>query len=242
MTARLMPAALCALTVVLGPRPAAADDPPPLRVLFVGNSYTYGNDLPAVIAELAREGGQRPLEHDQETPGGCSFEKHVADGKAAAKIASRKWDWVVLQEQSGRPISAPDKTLEFGRTLAADAGRRGSKVLLYLTWARQTAPDTQDKLTATYRELARATGAAVAPAGVAWQAALAADPDRGLHGPDKSHPSRKGTYLTACVFYAVLYGKSPEGLPGAVAKLPDAEAKKLQAIAWRAVRDEERKE
>ena len=222
--------------------PATADDAPPLQVLFIGNSYTYGNDLPAVIAELAKAGGQRRLEHDQETPGGCSFEKHVADGKAAAKIAARNWDWVVLQEQSGRPISAPDKTLEFGKKLAADAGKQGSKVLLYLTWARQNAPETQDKLTRTYRELAKATGAIVVPAGVAWRAALAANPDRGLHGPDMSHPSRKGTYLTACVFYAVLYGKSPEGLPGDVAKLSDAEAKALQAIAWKAVRGEGKKE
>src|SRR6478609_9270196 len=63
-----------------------------IHVLFIGNSFTYVNDLPKMVAELAKAGRQRPLRYDQETPGGCTLEKHWKDGKALAKIQSRQWD------------------------------------------------------------------------------------------------------------------------------------------------------
>src|SRR5690242_8900445 len=69
-----------------------------IHVLFIGNSFTYYHDLPKMIAELAKAGKQRPLHYERETPGGCTLEKHWKDGKALAKIQSRKWDFVVLQD------------------------------------------------------------------------------------------------------------------------------------------------
>src|SRR5436190_1748641 len=85
------------------PGAGAQGDPQPIRVLFIGNSYTYVNDLPRMVAALAQAGKQRPLVHERETPGGYSFEKHWMDGRAVAKITGAKWDHVVLQEQSLRP-------------------------------------------------------------------------------------------------------------------------------------------
>ena len=62
--------------------------------------------------------------------------------------------------------------------------------------------------------IAKQLRATVAPVGVAWRDALAADPELVLHTADKSHPNPAGFCLAACVFYATLLGKSPEGLPG----------------------------
>ena len=71
-----------------------------------------------------------------------------------------------------------------------------------------------------------------------------ADPKLVLHQPDKSHPSPKGSYLAACVFYATLFDKSPVGLPAELRRgnrvlvqiAPD-EAAALQKIAWQTVRE-----
>ncbi|MFL5342511.1 MAG: SGNH/GDSL hydrolase family protein [Gemmataceae bacterium] len=217
--------------------PAIAESKP-VRVLFIGNSYTYVNDLPAMLAALAKAGGQRPLEHDRETPGGVSFEKHWKDGKAAKKIAAGGWDFVVLQEQSLRPLTNRPLMFEFAAKLDAEIRMQNAKTLLYQTWSRQDAPDKQDELSRAYVELGKELKAGVVPVGAAWQAALKADPALKLHGPDKSHPSKAGTYLAACVFYAAIYDRSPEGLPGAPGGLSDADAKKLQAVAWKTVREQ----
>lgn len=232
---------VCLLGVAVAAVPpgcsSRADGPDPLKVLFIGNSYTYMNDLPGMVAELARAGKQRPLEHDSETPGGCTLQQHATGGRAVEKITARKWDYVVLQEQSLRPIADPAAMLRHGKALDGEVKNQGAKTLLYLTWARQDAPDTQAALTKSYRELAAETKAGVAPVGVAWEAVLKDDPKAGLHDADRSHPSKKGTYLTACVFYGVLYRNSPEGLPGTPADLGDREAATLQRAAWKAVRE-----
>jgi len=95
----------------------------------------------------------------------------------------------------------------------------------------------QDRLSSGYVEIGREIGAVVAPVGLAWQSARAADDAVALWDSDGSHPSREGSYLTACVFFGVICRESPEvtryfgGLPAGTAEL-------LQRIAAETVLDE----
>lgn len=230
------------VAAVAAPAPSATEKAPApdgksagLRILFIGNSYTYGNDLPKMLAELAEAGGQPRIRHERETPGGCTLEKHLADGKAPEKIKSGKWDWVVLQEQSTRCHADPARMAADAAKLDREIRAAGGKTILYMTWAPSAKPEIQKAITESYLKAGKDIGAVVAPAGRAWEKALAAEPKPVLHAADGRHPSRTGTYLTACVFYAVLYGKSPVGLPGKPGGLGDEEAKKLQAVAWSVV-------
>jgi hypothetical protein len=225
-----------AVFVVLVASSNARQDVKPIRVLFIGNSYTFVNDLPGMIAELAKAGKQPPLEFAQETPGGCTFEKHWNDGKAAVKIKQKSWDYVVLQEQSQRPLSDPKNMFEFAGKLNGEIQAQRAKTILYQTWSRQDAPDKQDALSKAYLDLGTELKAEVAPVGMAWQKALRLNPMLVLHSTDKSHPNKSGTYLAACVFYGTLYGKSPVGLPGSIASLDNDQAKVLQEIAWETVK------
>ena len=233
---RLVFLAVCLLTLTAFPIQAADDAP--LKILFIGNSYTFFNDLPKMLNDMAKAGGQRLLEIGRELPGGYTFEKHWKDGRAASKIAEKKWDYVVLQENSMYPIKQPKSMAEYGAKLDAAAKRQGAKTIYYLTWARQNTPETQDTLNKSYFDLASECQATVAPVGIAWEMALKGDKSVVLHLEDKSHPNKTGTYLAACVFYGTLYNKSPVGLPGRFGDMSDSEARKLQTIAWKAVQDE----
>jgi hypothetical protein len=223
-----MPLARClslaALVVALATPARAGDTPKSIRVLFIGNSYTYVNDLPNMLAALARAGNQRPVVYDRETPGGCTLEKHWKDGKAVKKITAAKWDYVVLQEQSLRPLTDRPRMFEYAAKLDGAIQKQQARTLLYQTWARQDAPQRQDDLSKAYLDLGQELKARVAPVGMAWERALKEDPQRVLYSADKSHPARAGTYLAACVFYATIFGQSPEGLPGEIGGLSDAEA------------------
>lgn len=216
-------------------KPQEAKSSDELHVLFIGNSLTYGNDLPRMIAELAKAGKQPPLRHERETPGGCTFEKHWKDGKAVAKIGSRKWDFVVLQDQSAAALRMKDSMFAHGKKLDAEIKKQGAKTILYMTWAMQNRPEDQAAISKAYLDLSAELKSQVAPVGNAWEAALKADKKLALHTGDKKHPTATGTYLAACVFYATIYGKSPEGLPGSIGKMTDEEARPLQAIAWKTV-------
>src|SRR5258705_7247834 len=76
---------------------------PHRRVLFIGNSYTYVNDLPGVVAALSRE-PQSPawIDVDSHTPGGATWDDHDAD-PAVDDLIAQGWDVVVLQDQSQEP-------------------------------------------------------------------------------------------------------------------------------------------
>ena len=104
MRSRTLLLVLSLLLAVGGAQPQGNDEPKPLRVLFVGNSLTATNDLPAVVATLARS---RSLRDRYRTiaPGGVSLEDHWAAGTAAAELDSGAWDAIVMQQG---PSSLPE--------------------------------------------------------------------------------------------------------------------------------------
>jgi hypothetical protein len=192
----------------------------PMRVLFVGNSYTYVNDLPMVIADLAAAAREaRPFSPEVVLVGGQTLEGHIAGHDALPAIARGGWDAIVIQEQSTRPITDPGKMWRAVKTLADAAKKVNAKLVLYETWAREMAPATQDSLSHVYRKAASDVGATIAPVGEAWSAFRAGEGNvpAGTHSvlfrDDGSHPSPVGTYVAATVLYETLYGKSPVGLP-----------------------------
>lgn len=187
----------------------------PLRVLFIGNSYTFFNGgLGSLVQALANsvKGGRR-LEFVEVTKGGQTLEGHWKEGKALAEIRKGGWDYVVLQEHSMRPLIEREKMWMYARMFDSEIKKTGAKTVFYETWARKNRPEMQAGLDQAYSGIAREIAALVAPAGLAWERALRVKPDLSLHISDLSHPTPAGSYLNACVFYETFFAKSPEGLP-----------------------------
>jgi hypothetical protein len=205
--------------------------PHPFKLLFIGNSFTQRNNLPGLLAELAAARGLS-LTHDLISAGGASLRRHWNDGRAAAAIASGGYDYVVLQEQSTLPIKNPKRMAENVRLFDAAIKQVGAQTVLYMTWARQHAPETQQNITDAYQSLGQELGAIVIPVGLAWQSFLASHDQPVLHDPDQSHPTLAGSYLAACVFLAALFNKNPIGIEPAPAGIARDDAALLQRAAW----------
>jgi len=180
----------------------------PMRVLFVGNSLTDTNDLPAVVATLARGLGTE-IEYETIAPGGMSLEDHWNAGRVPAELASGKWDAVVMQQG---PSALPESQLnlrEWAERLAALAREHGTRPALLTVWPEGYRVNVLGDVIASYANAAKAAGAELYPAGVAWQAAWSHTPTLPLYGPDGFHPSPLGTYLAALVVTAGLTGREP---------------------------------
>jgi len=249
--------ALAALLIATSATHAQRPDARPIRILLVGNSYTYGAHAPRMLPIMGQARGQTIEAVQHVTPamslaGHWSGTKSITPGAdptmtARDLIAKGGWDFVMLQDQSQMPLINPGATIEFGKKFCQFAAEHDAQPVFFLTWARANAPDTQPKITETYIAAARAGGGAVSPVGLAFQAAFKADTNLTLHQNDGSHANREGGYLTACVWYAVLTGQSPVGLPGKltyskgprhigiVCDIPPARARFLQTIAWETV-------
>ncbi|WP_096590101.1 DUF4886 domain-containing protein [Calothrix sp. NIES-2098] len=185
----------------------------PLKVLFIGNSYTYFNELPQLTQQLALSAKEtRKLEAEMVTVGGATLEQLWQEGKALSKIRKGRWDYVVLQEHSTLPITNPQLMYKYARLFNTEIKRAHAQTVFYLTWARQNRPETQQILNDSYMKIAKELDAIVAPVGIVWQQIQQENSNLSLYDPDNSHPSPIGSYAAACVFYATFYGKSPEGL------------------------------
>lgn len=193
------------------------------RILFIGNSYTYVNDLPTTFADLAWSGGHR-TETESLAAGGETLAQHAADSATATMLASKQWSTVILQEQSEIPSVASYRQGEMypaARQLVATTREAGAKPLLFLTWAHQAGwpqealPDyvsMQAAVDAGYLGIASLLDVPIAPVGDAWRMVITEQSSPSLWQADGVHPTTAGTYLAACVFYASIFRQNPVGL------------------------------
>lgn len=192
----------------------------PLRVLFIGNSYTARNDLPARVRLLARALGHS-FEYRLIAAGGASLKRHW-NAAGTITVVNEGWDICVLQEQSTLPIRNQDRYFESVRLFDHAIHAAGARTALYLPWHRQSEPDDWFTLSDAVLSIAWEIDATVVPVGLAWRIALARDPALPLYASDGSHPTVFGTTLAALTFVRCLLGELPTlrtPLPGVA---PDA--------------------
>lgn len=203
--------------------------PPSVRVLFIGNSYTYSNQ--GIDQEL--EGLAPDLQAESIAKSGYSLEDHWNDGEAVSKIRDETWDYVVLQEQSQRPVLAYSSFLAYAQALDQIVRESNSHTILMMTWER---PDsvgagvTTTNLAIAYNQVADQLGARVAPVGLSFARLRIERPDLILYSAD-GHPTSEGTYLAACVLYGVISGETPLGNPYLGSGIPFSDATYLQQVA-----------
>lgn len=228
---------MLSLSVVLGCSHASSGalskPDTPIRILFIGNSYTYFNNLPRVLEALSASSNlPGKLETRMLAVGGARLSDHWEKGNAVKAIREEKWTYVVLQEQSAlggtyavngtpRVNRDPEMFYKYARMFDEEIKRAGAKTILFLTWARDGSPASeQAALNYAYVKIGKELGAKLAPVGVAWQAAQKTDPKLKLYVGDGSHPSPSGSYLAACVFYSLIHDKSPSGLTSTIEGTP----------------------
>lgn len=231
---RAASAVLAAALVAIGSACGGADGggEQPLRVLFVGNSLTATNDLPAAVRSLAAEAGLRPVETRTVAPGGVSLEEHWRSTGAREALEEGPWDAVVLQQG---PSTLPESRAHlrtWTRRWADEVRVHGARPALLGAWPEAERRDAFPAAIASHAAAATASEAMLLPVAAAWRAAWRRDAGLELYGPDGFHPSELGTQLAALVVYAGLTGTDPEELP---LDLDDAIATTLRAAAAEAL-------
>jgi hypothetical protein len=216
---------------------------PGLRVLFVGNSFTFYNSIPKRVHELsAADESRRKIFAVQYTAPNWRLSKAAKDAGLERLLRQVRWDVVVLQEHGYELARSPQHRSETtDRYATAIAARAGSaRVVLFMPWDSKhgrdgrTYTELQERIADNTEQLARRLGAKVAPVGIAWEAAVERRPGIDLWYRDGRHPGERGAYLGACVFYAVLTGRHPTG-NSFTGRLEPEEARFLQHVAGEVV-------
>lgn len=185
---------------------------PDLRILFIGNSLTDANDLPALVQQLGRSDPSRRVVVASVAYPDYSLEDHWAQGEALDAVRRGTWDLVVLQQGPSALPESRTSLIEWATRFATEIRRAGARPALYMVWPPLERAAEWDAVTESYRAAASAADALLFPAGEALRWAHAADPALPLFGEDGFHPAPLGTRAAALVIYAVAADTSPVGL------------------------------
>jgi hypothetical protein len=188
----------------------------PERVLFVGNSLIYRNDLPSQFAQLASAALGRPVEAEMLARGGAHLSHHVAAGVVQRELASGRYTALVMQEFGGG-LRCHAELAKFGFTcqashaahaeLASLAQQHGAHPVLLGSYRMRT--DDAIALSLAESELAERIGALHAGLGD-FPALRATHPDwLWLDPEDGQHPGLDLTLLMALRTLRRLYRQSP---------------------------------
>ena len=197
---------LASATLLVGPSHASLhDEAAPLRVLFIGNSFTKSNDLSATVAALTTASG-RELQYRTVAYSGFTLEDHWNLGTSRTALASREWDVVVMQDV---PSSLPEDQAHLRTSLSrfAELARAtDTRAALLTVWPALERRSSLPDVIASQRTAAQAAGANLIPAAEAVQAAWRCGLHMSLYSRDLVHPNHLGTYEAALVAYGALYG------------------------------------
>ncbi len=192
--------------------------------LFIGNSYTYYNDMPILVQRLAQSVGDT-LVHSESYPGGYRLSQHYELDATQELIKATNYDYVVLQEQSQRP--AIDSTLFFEYVHKFDSIRQiyspCGETMLYMTWGRKYGDATNcaeypdvctyegmdSVIRVRYLEAQEKINSLISPVGKVRNYIVNNYPDIELYISDESHPTAEGSYVSAVTFYTVMFKKDP---------------------------------
>lgn len=199
-----------------------------VRALFLGNSYTEYNNLPELVKQLALSAGDT-LEYSKNTPGGYTLQGHSTNATSLGLIQAGNWDYVILQEQSQRPAfsdgQVANEVYPYARKLDSlvKVNNPCATTLFYMTWGRKngdadncpflpaicTYEGMDSMLQLRYTIMAEDNEASIAPVAKVWRNIRQNHPGIELYIADESHPTNNGSFVAACTFYAMLFGKDP---------------------------------
>ena len=214
------------------------------KVLFIGNSITYFNNMPQTFEAIANSKGDT-TQVTVYAPGGTGFLNHVVDPQVFEKFREGIWDYVVLQPGSNESpgysesVSATKdraRILKDSILLYNPCAQILYYEISYGVWGNTVAQideynTTMDLIRTNVRQWADSTELFFAPAGEAVRTAWNDDSSELLWGSTGDiHPNTKGSYIIACSFYASIFQKPSLGSTFQ-SSLSVQEAEKYQVLA-----------
>jgi len=191
--------------------------PKQIRILLVGNSIVYTNNLPAFLSKLAASQPRGPsLSVDMFVRGGAKLTELLSDRRLRDAIRENSYDLIVLQERGGPALCAA------GKDLASDpecreivtAYRRFQSTwdgvrLLYLG-TYQTVPEVSVALVRGEKALSAELQAEHVSISEHLRQLSTQLKGKGWFHKDNSHPGPFTTFLMSIELYQTIVGKYPE--------------------------------
>ncbi len=174
------------------------------RILFVGNSLTYTNNLPLLVANAGAK-YDIPLETEMLAFPNFSLEDHWLQGKLQKLIASGRFDIVVVQQGPSSQADGREMLLTYGSKLKRLCEKNGVVLAFFMVWPPKDHVDRFDGVISNYTDAAMKTQAILCPVGLAWKACLETKESCNYYDHDGFHPSLTGSQVAAEIIVQSLF-------------------------------------
>lgn len=178
-----------------------------MKVLFIGNSHTYMNDMPQLVREMIENVTGKPCEVFMLAYSARSLKWHMGEEYFSERfnILHGNYDYCVIQEQA-HPMTDEADTIAYAGRIIELCRKVGTTPIIFETWAEKAKPENQPEMNRRYQSLAKEQGALLAPIGEIWSEVKdSAD----LYYRDGAHASFVGDYLIAMTLTKLITGKLP---------------------------------
>lgn len=184
-----------------------------MKVLFIGNSHTYFNDMPYLFSLLCAVAGGTAAEAVMLAHPYRDLDWHARQYyEIRFNLLYGGYDYCVIQ-QAAHPFPGLEATEESGKRLIALCRKCGVTPVFTVTWAEKRFPEKQQEINMAYEKFAGDTGVLLSPVGRVWEKVRGGRSDIELYWNDGEHASVYGDYLAACCHYAALTGGRASRLP-----------------------------
>lgn len=196
------------------------------KILFVGNSLTYGQDMPNLFVKIYRLlYSDAPLVVESATGPGFTLREHLSNNKTQEALKRYNWDYVILQEGTQSAYNRPHESLESFRRLLKISASPGCKHLCVMIPADRGQFGWQARLSQFFRAIGKELNLPIVPLGDVCSFSQMRHTELNLHDPDDHHLSQAGSLLYACMAIKALKPFAPAALQDKLSKTqPDPKA------------------
>ena len=173
------------------------------KILFVGNSLTYTNNLPDLVTKSAKAKGQTIQATTLAYPN-YALEDHWNDGQLQKLIEKEKFDFVIVQQGPSSQADGRAMLLNDGKRIKELCDKNNSKLVFFMVWPAKANLHMMDGVIKNHTDAAAETKSILCPVGKIWKERFAAG-DYSYYGPDEFHPSLAGSESAAKIIVETLF-------------------------------------
>ena len=183
-----------------------------MKVLFIGNSHTFYNDMPQIFKNICDEKG-KDVEVAMQAFGGKTYGWHYGQmTELRFALMHGGFDYIIMQQAAHSPCPAKEETLADGGKIIELARKCGVTPIQTMPWAEKRDPDHQKGMYDIYNTLSEMYGVKLAYAGNVFEDVFYNHPEIDMYWKDGEHASPYGSYTIAMSVYAAIFGESVKGL------------------------------
>ena len=174
-----------------------------IKILYIGNSLTYTNDLPGLVEE---EGAMHNMNISSEVVAAPNYAliDHWNDGQIQKKIRKGQFDYVFIQQGPSSQSWGREVLIEYGAKLKKLCDKHKADLVYLMVWASRRYYHTFDGVIKNHEDAARINDALVCPVGKEWKAYFDQTNDYSYYGSDGFHPSKEGSKKAAEIIVSFL--------------------------------------